>query len=96
MDLQSGTVTPHQLDEVDWRVTLVDTGLHTLTGGRVKRMQSFIGNETFLLTYGDGVTDLDLKALLTFHKEHGKLVTMTAVRPSARFGELELKGSRSN
>jgi len=93
VDLQNGTVTPHQLDEVDWRVTLVDTGLHTLTGGRVKQMQPFIGNETFLLTYGDGLTDLDLKALLTFHKEHGKLVTMTAVRPSARFGELELKGS---
>ena len=60
VDLAAGTVTPHQLDEVDWNVTLVDTGLNTMTGGRVKRLQKFIGNETFLLTYGDGVSDLDL------------------------------------
>ena len=59
-------MTPHQLDEVDWRVTLVDTGLQTMTGGRVKRMQPFIGNETFLLTYGDGVANVDLEALLRF------------------------------
>ena len=91
VDLQTGAVTPHQLDEVDWRVTLVDTGLQTMTGGRVKRMQSFIGNETFLLTYGDGVANVDLDELLKFHRQHGKLVTMTAVRPTARFGEIELK-----
>ena len=91
VDLQTGAVTPHQLDEVDWRVTLVDTGLQTMTGGRVKRMQSFIENETFLLTYGDGVANVDLDALLKFHRQHGKLVTMTAVRPTARFGEIELK-----
>ena len=94
VDLQNGAVTPHQIDEIDWRVTLVDTGLQTMTGGRVKRMQTFIGRETFLLTYGDGVADVDLEALITFHKEHGKLVTMTAVRPQARFGELELNGSK--
>ena len=94
VDLQTGAVTPHQLDEVDWRVTLVDTGLQTMTGGRVRRMQSFIGNETFLLTYGDGVANVDLEALVTFHHKHGKLVTVTAVRPTARFGELELSGNQ--
>ena len=94
VDLQTGAVTPHQLDEVDWRVTLVDTGLQTMTGGRVRRMQSFIGNETFLLTYGDGVANVDLEALLAFHHKHGKLVTVTAVRPTARFGELEMRGNQ--
>ena len=96
VDLQDGTVTPHQLDEVDWRVTLVDTGLQTMTGGRVKRMQPFIGNEAYMLTYGDGVANVDLEALLAFHQEHGKLVTMTAVRPNTRFGELELNGTEVN
>ena len=94
VDLLSGAVTPHQLDEVDWRVTLVDTGLQTMTGGRVKRMHPFIENETFLLTYGDGVANVDLEALLAFHRKHGKLVTVTAVRPTARFGELELSGNQ--
>ena len=94
VDLQTGAVTPHQLDQVDWKVTLVDTGLQTMTGGRVKRMEPFIGNETFLLTYGDGVANVDLEALLTFHRKHGKLVTITAVRPTARFGELELSGNQ--
>jgi len=94
VDLQTGAVTPHQLDEVDWRVTLVDTGLQTMTGGRVKRMQSFIGNETFLLTYGDGVANVDLDELLKFHRQQGKMVTVTAVRPTARFGELELAGAQ--
>ena len=67
VDLQTGAVTPHQLDEVDWRVTLVDTGLQTMTGGRVRRMQSFIGNETFLLTYGDGLANVDLEAFFIVH-----------------------------
>ncbi len=93
VDLASGEVTPHQLDEVDWRVTLVHTGDQSMTGGRVKRMQPFIGNETCMLTYGDGVADVDLDALLTFHRSHGKLVTVAAVRPAARFGELEMDGS---
>ena len=94
VDLGSGSVAPHQLDEVDWRVTLVDTGLQTMTGGRVKRMQPFIGNETFLLTYGDGVANVDLEALFAFHRKHGKMITVTAVRPTARFGELELSGNQ--
>ena len=94
VDLDSGSVTPHQMDDVNWQVTLVDTGLNTMTGGRVKRMQPFIGNETCLLTYGDGLSDVDLKALLTFHKSHGKLVTISAVHPGARFGELEMEGNK--
>ena len=94
IDLASGIVTPHHLDPVNWRVTLVDTGEASMTGGRVKRMQSFIGNQTCLLTYGDGVADIDMEALITFHNSHGKMVTLTAVRPGARFGELEMDGDR--
>lgn len=94
VDLGSGAVTPHQLDEVDWRVTLVHTGDQSMTGGRVKRLQKFIGNETCLLTYGDGVADIDLDALLAFHRSHGKMITVSAVRPAARFGELEMDGAR--
>ncbi len=90
VDLASGQVTAHQLDEVDWHVTLVHTGEQSLTGGRVKRMQKFIGTETCMLTYGDGVADIDLDALLAFHRSHGKMVTVSAVRPAARFGELEM------
>lgn len=94
VDLSSGTVEPHQIEKIDWRVTLVHTGLESMTGGRVKRLQSFIGNETFMLTYGDGVSDIDLDALLKFHKSHGKMVTVSAVHPSARFGELEMEGQK--
>jgi glucose-1-phosphate cytidylyltransferase len=94
MDLGTGEVTPHQLDAIDWKVTLVDTGLQSMTGGRVKRMKPYIGNETCLLTYGDGLSDIDLDQLITFHKSHGKMVTVTAVHPGARFGELELKGEQ--
>ena len=91
VDLSSGTVEPHQIEKIDWRVTLVHTGLESMTGGRVKRLQSFIGNETFMLTYGDGVSDIDLDAQLKFHKSHGKMVTVSAVHPGARFGELEME-----
>lgn len=94
VDLSTGTVTPHQLDSVDWQVTLVDTGEKSMTGGRVKRMREYVGNETCMLTYGDGVADIDVDALLEFHRSHGKMVTVSAVRPVARFGELELDGER--
>lgn len=94
VDLSSGAVHPHQLNSVDWKVTLVNTGDSTMTGGRVKRMEPFIVDETFLLSYGDGVANVDIDALLRFHKAHGKMVTMTAVRPAARFGELELDHDR--
>ena len=94
IELDTGNIVPHQLDSVDWKVTLVETGDETLTGGRVKRMQPFIGNETCLLTYGDGVSNIDIDLLLEFHKSHGKMVTLSAVRPSARFGELEIDETR--
>ena len=94
VDLETGVVNSHQLDEVDWKVTLVDTGQHSMTGGRVKRMKPFIGNETCLLNYGDGVSNVDLDQLITFHKSHRKMVTVTAVHPGARFGELEIKGEQ--
>ena len=92
IDLGTGEIRPHQLDTTDWRVTLVNTGANSMTGGRVKRMKSFVGNETFMLTYGDGVANVDVEALLKFHQQHGKMVTVSAVRPTARFGELEMQG----
>ena len=94
VDLATGAVSPHQIDDADWRVTLVHTGLESMTGGRVKRMQSFIGNEPFMLTYGDGVADIDINALLKFHRSHGKMVTVTAVHPGARFGELLIEDEK--
>jgi glucose-1-phosphate cytidylyltransferase len=92
--LSSGLIDLYQEDCVDWRVTLAQTGINSMTGGRVKRMKSFIGNETFMLTYGDGLSDIDIDALLKFHKSHGKMVTVSAVHPSARFGELEMKDKK--
>ena len=92
VELGSGKITAHQQDDVNWKVTLVDTGLSSMTGGRVKRMRDYIGNETFLLTYGDGLADIDINSLINFHKGHGKMVTVSAVHPGARFGELDLDG----
>lgn len=92
VDLATGDVESHQTDDTDWRVTMIHTGLESMTGGRIKRLQTFIGNEPFLLTYGDGVADIDIEALVNFHNSHGKMVTVSAVRPGARFGELEMDG----
>ena len=94
VDLESGDITHHQVESNNWKVTLVNTGEDSMTGGRVKRMQSYIGNEPFLLTYGDGVADINLEKLLSFHNDHGKMVTVSAVRPAARFGELEMHGNK--
>lgn len=94
IDLRSGAVSPHQTDNTDWLVTLVDTGINSMTGGRVKRLQSFIGNEPFMLTYGDALSNIDLDALLSFHKSHGKMITVTAVHPGARFGELTIESDK--
>jgi glucose-1-phosphate cytidylyltransferase len=94
IDLGTGSVTTHQLDEVDWTVTLVETGIDSMTGGRVKRMKSYIGNETCLLTYGDGLSNIDIGQLIKFHQDHGKMVTVTAVHPGARFGELEIENGQ--
>lgn len=96
VDLATGSVVSHQTDETDWRVTLVHTGLESMTGGRVKRLKSFIGNEPFMLTYGDGVANIDIDALLKFHRSHGKMVTVTAVHPGARFGELGIESGQVN
>lgn len=90
VDLQSGEISIHNSYTENWRVTLVDTGLNTMTGGRVKRIKDFVGNETFMLTYGDGVSDVNLNDLLDYHKNHGKLATVTAVQPAGRFGTLTI------
>lgn len=80
--------------EADWTVTLADTGLNTMTGARIARVRKYVGDEPFMLTYGDGVADIDLTALLAFHKAHGKLVTVTGVKPLGRFGRLGLDGDK--
>ena len=94
VDLANDIVHSHKTDIIDWKVTLVDTGLDSMTGGRVKRMQKYIGNETFMLTYGDGVANIDIDALVNFHRSHGKMVTVSAVHPAARFGELDIEDNR--
>ena len=90
----TGEVVHHGGQQQDWTVHLVDTGLETQTGGRIKRLQPWLGGETFMLTWGDGVSDIDLRALLAFHRSHGKLATVTCVRPPARYGHLEFDGDR--
>ena len=94
VETRTGKVTLNSGTTTDWRIDLVDTGVNTQTGGRLKRLARWIGNETFMLTWGDGVSDIDLRQLLAFHKAHGKLATLTAVRPTARFGHLEMCGDR--
>ena len=90
VSLGTGKIKLHNGFNCDWTADLVDTGIKTETGGRIKRLAPYVGNETFMLTWGDGVSDVNLHALLAFHRAHGKLATMTAVRPPARFGHLEL------
>lgn len=92
VNLETGVINPLVPQVLNWRVNLIDTGLSTMTGGRLKRLKDYIGKDCFLLTYGDGLADINLKELLTFHKSHGKMVTISAVRPAARFGELALDG----
>jgi glucose-1-phosphate cytidylyltransferase len=94
VDLGSGAVEVLGDSGVDWRVTVVDTGLATQTGGRLLRLRRLLEHEAFLLTYGDGVGDVDLEALLRAHREGGRLATVTAVRPPSRFGALVLDGER--
>jgi glucose-1-phosphate cytidylyltransferase len=90
----SGEVMHHKNNHPKWNVELIDTGVATLTGGRIKRLAPFIGNETFMLTWGDGVSNVNLTELLAFHRSHGKLATVTAVRPPARFGHMQFDGNR--
>ena len=90
--LSDGSATTHGALTDDWTVHLIDTGLATQTGGRIRRLREWLGNETFCLTYGDGVSDVDISKLIAFHKAHGRLATVMAVRPPARFGGMELEG----
>ena len=94
VDLSSGNVNNHKQNSEDWNVTLVHTGNNSMTGGRVKRMKDFVGNEPFLLTYGDGVANINIGKLVEFHKSHGKMATVSAVHPSARFGELDIHDNK--
>lgn len=89
-DMRTGEMTVHQSTTEPWRVTLVDTGADTMTGGRIKRMQGFVGDETFMLTYGDGLADVDITRLLEFHREQGRVATVTAVQPLGRFGAIHV------
>jgi glucose-1-phosphate cytidylyltransferase len=89
-DMRDNSMNVHQNAAEPWRVTLVDTGAETQTGGRIKRVSEHIGDDTFMLTYGDGVADLDIKKLLEFHLAHGKQATITAVQPLGRFGALQI------
>ena len=90
-DMSDNSVTVHQNAAEPWRVTLVDTGAETQTGGRIRRVSDYIRDDTFMLTYGDGVADIDIAKLLEFHRAHGKSATITAVQPLGRFGTLEIE-----
>jgi glucose-1-phosphate cytidylyltransferase len=96
VDLRKGSVLSHAngMHELDWVVNLIETGEDTQTGGRIKRLAPYIGRETFMLTWGDGVSNVDLGGLVEFHRSHGRLATVTAVRPPARYGRLDLDGDR--
>lgn len=91
-DMAENRMQVHQNNAEPWRVTLVDTGEETMTGGRLKRVQSYIGDEDFCFTYGDGVSDVNIRSLVSFHREAGTLATVTAVQPAGRFGALNLDG----
>lgn len=88
-------VEVHNTNSEPWKVTVIDTGLNTMTGGRVKRIENYVNNETFMLTYGDGVCDINLNELLDFHKKNGKIATLTAIQPGGRFGALEIDNDNS-
>jgi glucose-1-phosphate cytidylyltransferase len=90
IDMAANATTYHKNHAEPWKVTLIDTGLETMTGGRIKRVQDYVGNEPFMLTYGDGVSNVNINELVQFHKQHGKSITMTAVQPEGRFGSLQI------
>jgi glucose-1-phosphate cytidylyltransferase len=94
IDLKSGSLSVLDSQSEDWTVTLVDTGVETLTGGRLKRVAPYLANETFCMTYGDGLADIDINAEIAFHKNHGKLATVAAVQPPGRFGVLDIGSSK--
>ena len=90
IDIKNNKVEVLNNSSEPWKITLIDTGTNTMTGGRIKRVQDFVGNEPFMLTYGDGVSDIDIGKLVKFHKSHGKLMTMTSAQPDGRFGALDI------
>ncbi len=89
-NMEDNEMIVHKAYSEDWKVTLIDTGLNTMTGGRIKRIKEYIGNETFMLTYGDGVSDVPIDKLVEFHRENGKLLTLTSVQPGGKFGALKI------
>jgi glucose-1-phosphate cytidylyltransferase len=93
-DMSENSMHIHNRHAEPWRVTLIDTGDNTATGGRLKRVRDYVGDETFCLTYGDGVADVDIPTLVDFHKHHGKLATVTAVQPPGRYGALDVRGEQ--
>ena len=90
IDMLNGQMEVHNNSSEPWKITLLDTGLNTMTGGRIKKTQEFIGDEPFMLTYGDGVANIDINKLVKFHKSHGKAMTMTSAQPDGRFGALNI------
>ncbi len=93
-DLKNNSITHHKKETEPWKISLIDTGEESMTGGRIKRIKDYIGNEDFCVTYGDGVADVNVSNLVKFHKEHGKLATVTAVQPPGRFGALGIKNNQ--
>ena len=94
LDFTTRRITTNGDVELGWTVRLVETGIQTNTGGRIKRVSDYVGDQTFMLTWGDGVSNINLRCLLDFHRSHGKLATLTAVRPPARYGHLDLVGNK--
>ena len=94
IDVKNNSIEVHNNSSEPWKVTLVDTGLNTMTGGRIKRVEEYLKGEPFMLTYGDGVADIDIDALLKEHKRHGKAITMTAIQPEGRFGSLKFTNEK--
>ncbi len=92
IDLKDNSMKIHKNTSEPWRVTLLDTGLNTMTGGRIKKAKETVGDETFMLTYGDGVSDINIHDLVSFHRSHGKSITMSAVQPDGRFGSIAIEG----
>lgn len=94
VNLKDGEISMHGNKRPDWTVELIDTGISTMTGGRIKRLKSYVGGATFMLTYGDGVSNVNIDELLKFHRSHGRLATITAVRPPARYGYMKFDGNQ--
>jgi glucose-1-phosphate cytidylyltransferase len=90
VDLSKNSIDIHSNEAEPWRITMLETGLHTMTGGRIKQCAPYIGNESFMCTYGDGVGDVDIRKLVEFHQSHGKMMTVTSVQPTGRFGAMDL------